>query len=72
MISEYRDLKDKLVLYTDVIEVERRLKKMKSHLYSIPYYNSANGKIVGMDMYFDLSARDVLRKISGSNQLPLF
>ncbi len=71
MIAEYREMKDKLVLYTDVTEVERRLKRLKSHLYSIPYYNSGDGKIVGVDLYFDKSARNILRKTAGS-QLPLF
>ena len=72
MITEYRDMRDKLALYTDVTEVERRLKKLKSHLYSVPYYDSGNGKIIGVDLYFDRTARSVLRKIAGGNQLPLF
>lgn len=71
MITEYREMSDKLVLYTDVTEVERRMKKLKSHLYTIPYYNSGDGKIVGVDLYFEKSARNILRKMAGS-QLPLF
>lgn len=71
MIAEYREMKDKLVLYTDINEVERRMKRLKSHLYSIPYYNSGDGKIVGVDLYFDKSARNILRKMAAF-QPPLF
>jgi len=72
MIAEFRDMKEKLVLYTDTSEIERKLKKLKSHLYTIPYYDSGNGKIVGVDLYFDVSARNMLQKVAASHQLPLF
>lgn len=72
MTTELRDMKETLALHTDTTTVERRLKKLKSYLYSVPYYNSHNGKIVGVDMYFDKSAKTALRKLVNSSQLPLF
>ena len=72
MIVEFRDMKEKLVIHTDSTEGERRLKRLKSCLYSIPYYNSHNGKIVGVDLFFDKSARKMLMKIANTYQLPLF
>ncbi len=72
MAAELRDMKGTLALHTDTTLVERRLKKLKTYLYSVPYYNSHNGKIVGVDMYFDKSARTTLRRLVKSSQLPLF
>ena len=52
--------------------LERKpVKKLKSYIYSIPYYDSHNGKIIGVDMFFDRSARNTLRKLVKSSQLPL-
>ena len=71
MAIELRDMKNTLALHTDATLVERRLKKLKSYIYSIPYYNSHDGKIIGVDMFFDKSARNTLRKLVDSSQLPL-
>ena len=71
MATELRDMKTTLALHTDATPVERRLKKLKSYIYSIPYYNSHDGKIIGVDMFFDKSARNTLRKLVDSSQLPL-
>ncbi len=71
MIAELRNMKDKLALHTDVTDIERRLKKLKSFHYSVPYYNTSNGKIIGIDLYFDKSAGTVLKKLVRTNQLPL-
>lgn len=72
MIAELRNCNDKLAVYTDSTELERRLKRLKSCLYYTPYYDSHNGKIVGVDLYFDKSAKSMLNKITSSLQLPLF
>jgi hypothetical protein len=71
MATELRYMKNTLALHTDTTLVERRLKKLKSYIYSIPYYDSYNGKIIGVDMFFDKSARNTLRKLVKSGQLPL-
>jgi hypothetical protein len=71
MNAELRDMKDTLALHTDTTLVERKLRKLKSYIYTIPYYSSCDGKIIGVDMFFDKSARSVLRKLVNSNQLPL-
>ena len=72
MVAEFRDMKDKLVLHTNVVAIERRLKRVNSYIYSMPYYNSNNGRIVGIDLYFERSARRMLLKIANTYQLPLF
>jgi hypothetical protein len=71
MYAELRGINDMLVLHTDVNLVERKLRKLKSYIYTIPYYSSSDGTIIGVDMFFDKSARTVLRKLVDSNQLPL-
>ena len=71
MIAELRDMNDKLALHTNVTDIERRLKKLKSYNYSVPYYNTGNGKIIGIDLYFDKSAGSILKKLVETNQLPL-
>ncbi|MFC2038326.1 hypothetical protein ACFLUG_00945 [Chloroflexota bacterium] len=72
MVTELREMKGILALHTNTTDIERRLKKMKSFRYSVPYYSSNDGKIVGIDLYFDKSARTALRKLVSQNQLPLF
>lgn len=72
MITELRNMKDSLALHTDATLIERKLKKLKSYIYSVPYYDSHSGKIVGVDMYFDRSARSTLKKLVETSQLPLF
>jgi hypothetical protein len=62
----------KLALHTDTVDVERKLKKLKSYIYSVPYYNTKDGKIVGIDLYFNKSAERTLRKLVKTSQLPLF
>lgn len=71
MATELREMRNSIVLHTDTTLVERRLKKLKTYIYSIPYYDSHNGKIIGVDMYFDKSARNTLQKLVNSSQLPL-
>ncbi len=71
MATELRDMKITLALHTNTSIVERRLKTLKSYIYSVPYYDSHNGKIIGVDMFFDKSARSSLRKFIKYNQLPL-
>ncbi len=72
MIAELRDMNGKLALHTNTTTIERKLKKLKSFVYSVPYYSTKDGKIVGIDLYFDKSARHVLRKLVKTSQLPLF
>ncbi|MBN2238741.1 MAG: hypothetical protein JW712_03125 [Dehalococcoidales bacterium] len=72
MGTDMRDMNGAIVLHTDTSVIERRLKKHKSYLYSVPYYDSSNGKIIGVDMFFDKSARFMLRKLVDESQLPLF
>ncbi len=70
MIAELRNLNDKLAVYTDNTVLERRLRKLKSCLYYTPYYDSRSGKVIGVDLYFDTSARTFLHKVTSSFQLP--
>lgn len=72
MKTEIRDMNGTIALHTDATLVERRMKKLKSYIYSVPYYDARNGKIVGVDMFFDKSARPILRKLVDESQLPLF
>ncbi|MFC1954721.1 hypothetical protein ACFLVZ_02740 [Chloroflexota bacterium] len=71
MIAELRDMKEKLALHTDCIEIERRLKRLNSCIYWVPYYDSHNNKIVGVDLFFKKSAKNMLLKLSNTHQLPL-
>ncbi len=71
MIAEFRDMKEKLALYTDSIEIERRLKRLSSCIYWVPYYDSHTNKIVGVDLYFKKSAKGMLLKVANTHQLPL-
>lgn len=71
MVTELRNMNGSLTLHTNVTDVERRLKKLKSYRYSVPYYSSNNGKIIGIDLYFDKSAGNALRKLVKTSQLPL-
>jgi hypothetical protein len=71
VIAEFRDMKEKLALYTDITVMERRLKRLKSCMYWIPYYGGHNGKIVGIDLYFEKSARNMLLTVANIYQLPL-
>ena len=72
MIIELRDMNGKLALHTTATVIERKLKKLKSFIYSVPYYSTNDGKIVGIDLYFDKSAGKTLRKLVKTSQLPLF
>ncbi len=71
MIAEFRDMDEKLALHTDITELERQLKRLKSCIYWVPYYNGNDGKITGVDLYFDKSARNMLLKVANTHQLPL-
>ena len=72
MIAELRDMREKLALYTNITEMERRLKRLKSCIYWVPYYDGHNGKIIGTDLYFENSVRKMLLKVTKTYQLPLF
>ena len=72
MIAELRDMREKLALYTNITEMERRLKRLKSCIYWVPYYDGHNGKIIGTDRYFENSVRKMLLKVTKTYQLPLF
>ena len=71
MIAELRDMKEKLALHTDIIEIERRLKRLSSCIYRVPYYDSHTNKIVGVDLYFKKSSKNMLLKVANTFQLPL-
>ncbi len=72
MSLELREMDGKIALHTDTVIVERKLKKLKTYIYSTPYYDTGSGKIIGVDMFFDKSARSMLLKLVNENQLPLF
>ena len=72
MIVDLREMKEKVVLYTDIPEMERRLKRLKLYVYKVPYCDTSNGKILGVDLYFDKSARNILSKVANTYQLPFF
>ena len=72
MIVDLREMKEKLVLYTDIPEMERRLKRLKLCVYKVPYYDTSNGRILGVDLFFDKSARNMLLKVANTYQLPFF
>jgi len=65
-------MKEKLALYTDIPEMERRLKRLKLYVYKVPHYDTRKGKILGVDPYFDKSARNILSKVANTYQLPFF
>ena len=71
MIVEFRDMKEKLALYTDIREIEYHLKRLKSFIYSISYYDGPSSKTIGVDLYFARSARNMLLKVANTYQLPL-
>ena len=71
VIVEFRDMKEKMALYTDIKDIEYQLKRLKSFIYSIRYYDNHNGKTVGVDLYFPKSARNMLLKVANTYQLPL-
>ena len=71
MIAEFRDMNEKLALHTNITEIERRLTRLKSYIYSVPYYDGHNGKIIGIELYFEKSARTMLLKVANTYQLPL-
>ncbi len=71
MIVEFRDMKEKVALYTDISEIEHQLKRLKSCIYSVRYYDSHNSKTVGVDLYFNRYARNMLLKVANTYQLPL-
>jgi len=64
-------MKEKLALHTDIIEIERRLKRLSSCIYWVPYYDSNTDKIVGVDLFFKKSAKNMLQKVANTRQLPL-
>jgi hypothetical protein len=72
VIAELRDMNGKLAVHTTVTDIERRLKKLKSFIYSVPYYSTKDGKVIGIDLYFNKSAGNALRKLVKTSQLPLF
>ncbi len=71
MVAEFRDMNETLALHTNIVEIERRLKRLKSCIYWVPYYDSHKGKIIGTDLYFEKSARNMLLKVANTYQLPL-
>ncbi|MFC2035153.1 hypothetical protein ACFLUJ_03405 [Chloroflexota bacterium] len=71
MIVEFRDMNDKLALHTNIPDMERLLKRLPSCIYWAPYYDGHNGTIIGVDLYFEKSARKMLLKVANSYQLPL-
>ncbi len=72
MIVDLREMKEKVVLDTDIPEMERRLKRLKLYVYKVPYYDTRNGRTLGVDLYFDKSARNILSKVAKTYQLPFF
>jgi methionine salvage enolase-phosphatase E1 len=72
MGNEIREMDGKIALHVVDSILERKLKKLKSYIYSTPYYDSSSGKIVGVDMFFEKSARNTLKKLVDDSQLPLF
>jgi hypothetical protein len=72
VIADLREMKEKLVLYTDIPEIQRRLTRLKLYLYKVSYYNTNNGKILGVDLYFDKSAKHMLSRVANTYQLPFF
>jgi len=71
VIAEFRDMNEKLALHTNIAEMEHRLKRLKSCIYWAQYYDGHTGKIIGIDLYFEKSARNMLLKVANTYQLPL-
>ncbi len=70
MVAEIREIGDKLVVYTDDNRLYRIFDKRLRPLFQIPY--AQNGKVVGIDFYFDRKFKNtIIQVIKGQLMLDL-
>ena len=70
MVAELRKVDKRLALYTDDDPVYKRLYRWPYTLYKAPY--TKNGKLVGVDLYFDRQLRHtVVQVINGQLMLDI-
>ena len=68
MVTELRKVDNELALYTDDNWVYQRFYKWPSTLCKTPY--TQNGKLVGVDLYFDKRIKStIVRVINGQLML---
>lgn len=61
MKAEIRTIGNRLAVYTDDQHIYRRLKESLPPLYKVPYLKG--GKMVGVDLYFDLKFRNTVARV---------
>ncbi len=61
MVTELRTVNERLALYTTDDRLYKCLKKWSSTLYKVPY--TQDGKLVGMDLYFDKQLENTVRQV---------
>lgn len=61
MTSEFRKVDRKLALYTDDNRIYRSFYRWQQTLFKVPYLK--NGRMIGIDMYFDRQVRDTVRQV---------
>lgn len=67
MTAELRTIGDKLAVYTDDELLYRRLREGPAPLYKIPYLKG--GKMVGVDLYFDIKFKEIVARIVDGQML---
>jgi len=68
MVTETRFSGKRIVVFTDEKTVYNLLEKYLTHSFKIPYYK--NGKITGVDFYYDVRFAKALKAIL-NGQIPL-
>jgi len=61
MVAELRRSGTRMVLFTDEAPIYRHLNELSITKYKIPYLK--NGKVVGIDLYFDRKLWRTVRRV---------
>jgi hypothetical protein len=67
MVAELRKIGSQVVLFTNEAPIYRRLNGLSLTNYKVPYLQ--NGKVVGIDFYFDRSLRKTAQKVKDGQLL---
>ena len=67
MVAEIRKIGSQVVLFTNEASVYRRLSGLSFTNYKIPYLQ--NGKMVGVDLYFDKKLEGMVRQVKTGQML---
>jgi hypothetical protein len=63
MVAELRKIGSQVVLFTNEAPIYRRLNGLSLTKYKVPYLQ--NGKLVGIDFYFDKKLRNTIQRVKG-------